>query len=102
MAGVARVDLVETFSLCAIGVCAAVADQVCLRGWIVAFDLRRQAIVANLADEIVQSYRDLPAIEHLARNPLPETASIVAIVEDLSDLIFPGYAHRGRFGWIDI
>ena len=59
-----------------------------------ATDFRRKEQLTELTDRVVDSYRDLEGIHHLGHCPLPSPTEIVAILEDLKELIFPGYRRR--------
>lgn len=63
-------------------------------GLIMATDFRLKEQLSDLTDRIVDSYRELGSINHLGHCPLPSTTAIVEIVDDLKELIFPGYRRR--------
>ena len=44
-----------------------------------------------LAAEMVRSYAELAAINHLGGTQLPSKAAVAAITEDLLHLLFPGF-----------
>lgn len=48
----------------------------------------------EITDMIVQSYQDLGTINHLGYCPLPSMNEVIEIVEDLKELLYPGYKKR--------
>lgn len=61
-----------------------------------ATDFRRKEALSELTDRIVDSYRDLDGIHHLGHCPLPSRLEIVAILDDLKEVLFPGYRQRQK------
>jgi len=59
-----------------------------------ASDLRRKEQLPELTDRIVQTYADLPTISHLGHCPLPNYEVIVSVIEDLKEILYPGYRRR--------
>lgn len=59
-----------------------------------ASDLRRKEQLPELTDRIVSSYTQFSKINHLGHCPLPKHEEIVSAIEDLKDIIFPGYRRR--------
>ena len=59
-----------------------------------ATDFRRKDELPDLTNKIVQTYRELEATHHLDHCPLPNLKIIVRIIEDLKDILYPGYRHR--------
>lgn len=59
-----------------------------------ATDLSLRARIPQLTDRIVASYRDIGSINHLGHTPLPNTAAVIEIAEQLKELLFPGYRRR--------
>ncbi len=49
----------------------------------------------QLVRDVVATYADIDTINHLGNEPLPDTAQVIAIAEDLKEVLFPGY-HRNR------
>ena len=47
-----------------------------------------------LTEEIVQTYTDVGTVNYLGHAPLPRYEQIVSVLEDLKDIIFPGYRRR--------
>ena len=56
------------------------------------FSLKEQ--LPQLTDRIVQTYSDLGTIHHLGHCPLPNHDEVVSAIEDLKDVIYPGYRRR--------
>jgi len=59
-----------------------------------ATDFRRKAILPEITDQIVASYHDIGTINHLGHCPLPSYNEMASLVEDLSEILFPGYRRR--------
>jgi serine O-acetyltransferase len=59
-----------------------------------ASDLRLKEQLPSLTDRIVSSYRDIGTINHIGHCPLPSAEAIVSILDDLREIIFPGYRRR--------
>ncbi len=59
-----------------------------------ATDFRRKDELPQLTDQILQTYREIGSINHLDHCPLPKHSVIVDVLEDLKDILFPGYRHR--------
>lgn len=59
-----------------------------------ATDVRIKEQLPDLTRRIVATYRDTPTIHYLGHCPLPNYESIVAICEDLKEILYPGYRRR--------
>ena len=59
-----------------------------------ASEIRRNQELNALTEEIVGTYTDVGAVHHLGHSPLPRYEEIVSVLEDLQDIIFPGYRRR--------
>jgi serine O-acetyltransferase len=59
-----------------------------------ASDFRRKEELPALTDAIVDSYTEIGTINHLGHCPLPRHESIVSAIEDLKDILYPGYRRR--------
>jgi len=59
-----------------------------------ASDLRRKEQLPELTNRIVETYAQLPAISHLGHCPLPNYKVIVSAIEDLKEILYPGYRRR--------
>jgi len=57
-------------------------------------DLRHKDVLPDLTARIVESYRNGGKTSHLGHCPLPNLVSVIEIVEDLKEVIFPGYRRR--------
>jgi serine O-acetyltransferase len=55
-------------------------------------DLQRR--LPALTDRMVESYRSVKAISHLGHCPLPRYEAVISIVEDLKEVLYPGYRRR--------
>jgi serine O-acetyltransferase len=59
-----------------------------------ASDVRVKEQLPELTNRIVQTYRQVGSINHLGHSPLPNYEVIVGAVEDLKEILFPGYRRR--------
>ena len=55
---------------------------------------RRKAILPQLTDAIVASYKATDRINHLGNCPLPKYEVVIQIIEDLKDIFYPGFHRR--------
>jgi serine O-acetyltransferase len=59
-----------------------------------ASDVRLKEQLPELTKRIVQTYSELTSISHLGHCPLPNYEVIIAAIEDLKEIIYPGYRRR--------
>ncbi|MCA9171175.1 MAG: serine acetyltransferase [Planctomycetales bacterium] len=59
-----------------------------------ASDLRLKEQLPKLTERIVQTYSEIGTINHLGHCPLPSVEVICAVIDDLREIIFPGYRRR--------
>jgi len=59
-----------------------------------ASDFRLKEQLPRLTDRIVETYRDVPAISHLGHCALPNYDQVVECLEDLKEVLYPGYRRR--------
>jgi serine O-acetyltransferase len=59
-----------------------------------ASDLRRKEQLPELTNRIVETYVQLKSISHLGHCPLPNYKVIVSAIEDLKEILYPGYRRR--------
>ena len=59
-----------------------------------ATDFRLKEQLTNLTDQLVDSYQAIGTINHLGHCPLPSSDIVIEIVNDLKDVLFPGYRRR--------
>jgi serine O-acetyltransferase len=59
-----------------------------------ASDFRLKARLPEITDQIVRTYRPDDGINHLGHCPLPSYDAVVEILEDLRDVLYPGYRRR--------
>lgn len=59
-----------------------------------ASDFRLKEQLPRLTERIVATYRQPEAIHHLGHCPLPNYDEIVGCIEDLKEILFPGYRRR--------
>jgi serine O-acetyltransferase len=57
--------------------------------------LKKRDEVREIARELLKTFATLkPKLEHLAATPLPDKASVIKILDDLVEVIYPGYFGR--------
>lgn len=59
-----------------------------------ASDFRRKEQLPELTERIVRTYQDIGTINHLGHCPLPSYEVVVSAIEDLKEIIYPGYRRR--------
>ncbi len=59
-----------------------------------ASDARLKEDLPTLTDRIVSTYEQIGKINHLGHCPLPNYDVVISIVEDLKEIIYPGYQRR--------
>ena len=57
-------------------------------------DFRLKEQLPRLTDRIVRTYTEVGKINHLGHCPLPKYEEIIAALEDLKEIIYPGYRRR--------
>ncbi|HEY1601190.1 MAG TPA: serine acetyltransferase [Pirellulales bacterium] len=69
-----------------------------------ASDVRLKEQLPEVTQSIVDTYTEVGTINHLGHCPLPNNDVIVQVVEDLQEIIYPGYRrqeglHQGNVGY---
>jgi serine O-acetyltransferase len=69
-----------------------------------ATDFRLKDRLPRLTERLVQTYVDLGTMNHLDHCPLPKHESVIEAVQDLKEILFPGYRrreglHHGNIGF---
>src|SRR4029453_19548065 len=59
-----------------------------------ASDFRLKEQLPRLTDRIVETYREAPGISHLGHCALPNYDQVVECLEDLKEVLYPGYPRR--------
>jgi serine O-acetyltransferase len=59
-----------------------------------ATDIRLKESLPELTDRIVKTYSQVDTINHLGHCPLPNYEAVVAMTEDLKEILYPGYRRR--------
>jgi serine O-acetyltransferase len=59
-----------------------------------ASDLRRKEELPDLTKRIVDTYTEVGSINHLGHCPLPNYDVVIDILEDLKEILYPGYRRR--------
>ncbi|MDA1050611.1 MAG: serine acetyltransferase [Planctomycetota bacterium] len=57
-------------------------------------DFRRKEQLPRLTDRIVSTYTEVGTINHLGHCPLPKYEEIIGALEDLKEILYPGYRRR--------
>jgi serine O-acetyltransferase len=63
-------------------------------GYAVATDIRLKESLPVLTERIVDTYAEVGSINHLGHCPLPNYDTIIAITDDLKEILYPGYRRR--------
>lgn len=59
-----------------------------------ASDARLKEDLPTLTDRIVSTYKQIGKINHLGHCPLPNYDVVIAIIEDVKEILYPGYQRR--------
>ncbi|HEX4132948.1 MAG TPA: serine O-acetyltransferase EpsC [Pirellulales bacterium] len=59
-----------------------------------ATDFRRKELLPELTKRIVETYTEIGSINHLGHCPLPSYDAVIEIVEELKEILYPGYRRR--------
>jgi serine O-acetyltransferase len=59
-----------------------------------ATDFRKKESLSELTDRIVDSYAEVGTINHLGHCPLPSAVEVVDVLQDLKEILYPGYRRR--------
>ncbi|MDR1960073.1 MAG: serine acetyltransferase [Planctomycetaceae bacterium] len=61
-----------------------------------AIDIQLKADLPAITSQIVKTYFELKGIQHLDLCPLPSSETVVEIMDDLKEILLPGFKRRGR------
>lgn len=56
----------------------------------------RKSEIPRLTDRIVETYHESNLTHHLDHCPLPNYDKVIGVIEDLKEILYPGYRHRDR------
>ena len=56
--------------------------------------LEDKSLLPNITERLVASYREGGTTSHLDHCPLPRYSGIVEVIEDLKEILYPGYRNR--------
>jgi serine O-acetyltransferase len=59
-----------------------------------ATDIRLKEVLPEITDTIVATYTECRHSNHLAHKPLPSRDAVIEILEDLFEILFPGFGRR--------
>jgi serine O-acetyltransferase len=62
------------------------------------FDCGLKRQLPNLVESVMRSIHDTPKINHVEKQDLPSRKVVLAILEDLESLVFPGYVRHDLCG----
>ncbi len=65
-------------------------------------DLQTKNFLPELTDRIVQSYKTSGSMHHLDHCPLPNYETVERILDDLKEILFPGYRRRDRLHMMNV
>jgi len=61
-----------------------------------ATDFRLKESLPDLTDRIVATYHEIGTLHHLGHCPLPNYETVVSAMDDLKEILYPGYRRRDR------
>ena len=59
-----------------------------------ASDFRRKEQLPDLTEQIVDTYTEVGTINHLGHLPLPRYEAVISALDDLREILYPGYRRR--------
>jgi serine O-acetyltransferase len=59
-----------------------------------ATDIRLKEGLSEITDAVVATYTECSHINHLGHKPLPSRDAIIEILDDLTEILYPGFARR--------
>ena len=59
-----------------------------------ATDVRLKEELPAITDRLIETYTECSRLNHLAHEPLPNRDAVAGIVDDLHEVLFPGYGKR--------
>jgi serine O-acetyltransferase len=59
-----------------------------------ASEMRRKNELPGITESIVETYQSVGTINHLDHSPLPRYEEVIAALEDMREILFPGYRRR--------
>jgi len=59
-----------------------------------ASDFRLKEQLPNLTNRIVETYFEVGSINHIGHCPLPQYEAVIEILDDLKEVLYPGYRRR--------
>lgn len=66
------------------------------------FVVLRKDKIPEITDRLVATYREVESLNHLGHCPLPNYEVIISCIEDLKEVLFPGYRRREFLHWENI
>jgi serine O-acetyltransferase len=67
-----------------------------------ASDVRLKEQLPELTNRIVATYREAGSINHLGHCPLPNYEAVIGIIEDLKEILYPGYRRREHLHFANV
>ena len=59
-----------------------------------ASEMRRKNEIPGITESIVETYQSVGTINHLDHSPLPRYEEVIIALEDMREILFPGYRRR--------
>ena len=59
-----------------------------------ASETRRKDELPGITESIVETYESVGTINHLDHSPLPRYEEVITALEDMREILFPGYRRR--------
>ena len=59
-----------------------------------ATDIRLKESLPEITESLVGTYTECNRTSHLGHRPLPSREAVVAVLDDLLDILYPGYWRR--------
>ena len=57
-------------------------------------DIRLKESLPELTGRIVQTYSEMSTINHLGHCPLPNYETVISVIQDLREILYPGFGRR--------
>ncbi len=62
----------------------------------------RKDKIPDITAQMVATYREVDSLNHLGHCPLPNYEVIISCLEDLKEILFPGYRRREFLHWENV
>ncbi|MDR0522729.1 MAG: serine acetyltransferase [Planctomycetaceae bacterium] len=58
--------------------------------------VKNKSLIPEIAEKIAASYKEIDTAHHIDHCPLPRYPVLVEVIEDLREILYPGYRNRDR------